>query len=274
MLLSLFCELLGKLVSRNFGLLDGINLDLGNNSEFIDSTFELVLDKLISWAALCLEKSLNQPALPHAVIASNFTEVYIDSLQWDAGIASKKLMSDFEDLIGRVERFRDLADYWIRRGKSINTVHDLLLCYYSSVTIVRLPVKGRYMRMHSQVEQLHAVISSNCRKAHEAKRRIRMLANSDDLQVYLRAAFMHFSQKLDVPFNFVEVALNHHPGAPKGFSGNMLQLAIIVKDSLHFDAERIFVEIARMVASCIFMDIARHALLGRQKILDQLLTDH
>lgn len=119
------------------------------------------------------------------------------------------------------------------------------------------------MRMHDQVEQLHDAISSNCRKAHEAKKRIRMLANSDDLQVYLRAAFIHFSQNLYVPFNFVEVALNHHPGAPKGFSGNMLQLAIIIKDNLQFDAERIFTEMARMVASCIFLDIARHALLGR-----------
>lgn len=240
---------------------------LGNNYKFIYSTFEHVLDRLISWAAACLEKSLNQPALPHAIIASNFTDVSIDLLQWDASTATKKLMSGFEDLIDRVERFRDLADSWIRRGKTINTVHDLLHCYYSSVTIVRLPVKGRYMRMHSQVEQLHAAISSSCSKAHEAKRRIRMLANSDDLQVYLRAAFMHFSQKLDVPFNFVEVALNHHPGAPKGFSGNMLQLALIIKNNLQFDAERIFIEIARMVASCIFLDIARHALLGRREVL-------
>lgn len=247
---------------------------LGNNYEFIDSTFELVLNKLISWAAACLEKSLNQPALPHAIIASNFTDVSIDLRQWDASTATKKLMSDFENLIDRVEKFRDLADSWRRRRKIINTVRDLLHCYYSSVTVVRLPVKGRYMRMHSQVEQLHAAISSNCRKAHEAKRRIRMLANSDDLQVYLRAAFMHFSQKLDVPFNFVEVALNHHPGAPKGFSGKMLQLALIIKDNLQFDAERIFIEIARMVASCIFLDIARHALLGRRKILGQLLANH
>lgn len=234
-----------------------------NNFELIDSTFELVLDRLISWAEACLEKSLNQPALPHAVIASNFTDVSIDSHQWDSGTATKKLMSMFADVISRIEKFRNWADFWIRRGKIINTVHDLLKCYYSSVTVVRLPIKGRYMRMHDQVEQLHAVISSNCRKSHEAKKRIRMLANSDDLQVYLRAAFTHFSTDLDVPFNFVDVALTHHPGAPKGFSGNMLQLAIIFKDNLQFDADRIFFEIARMVASCIFLDIARHSLIGR-----------
>lgn len=186
----------------------------------------------------------------------------IDSNQWDAGTATRKVMSGFEDVISRVEKFRHLADTWIQRGKIINTVNDLLLCYYSSVTIVRLPLKGRYMRMHYQVEQLHAAITTNCRKAHEAKKRIRMLANSDDLQVYLRAGFLHFQQDLDVPFNFVKVALTNHPGAPKGFSGNMLQLAIIIKDTLQFDAERIFLEIARLVASCIFLDIARHELLG------------
>lgn len=240
-----------------------MTLVLRSNFELIDSTFELVLDRLISWAAACLEKSLNQPALPHAIIASNFTDVSIDPHQWNTGTATRKLMSGFEDVIARVEKFKVLADFWKRRGKIINTVRDLLRCYYSSVTVVRLPLKGRYMRMHDQVEELHDAISSNCRKAHEAKKRIRMLANSDDLQVYLRAAFIHFSQNLDVPFNFVEVALNHHPGAPKGFSGNMLQLAIIIKDNLQFDAERIFTEMARMVASCIFLDIARHALLGR-----------
>ena len=111
------------------------------------------------------------------------------------------------------------------------------------------------MRLHHQVEQLHAAIGSNCTRAYEAKKRIRMLTNSDDLQVYLRAAFDHFSHDLDVPFNFVEVALYHHSGAPKGFSFNMLQLAIIIKDDLHVDAERIFMEIARMVASCIFLDM-------------------
>ena len=37
---------------------------------------------------------------------------------------------------------------------------------------------------------------------------------------------------------------NYHPGAPRGFSGNMLQLALIIKGSLQFDAERIFAEIA------------------------------
>lgn len=205
------------------------------------------------WAVACLEKSLNQPTLPHAIIASNFTDMSIDAGQWDAGTATKKLMSDFEDVISRVREFRKLAGYWIRRGKTINTVRDLLHCYYSSVTIVRLPVKGRYMRMHDQVEQLHAAIGSNCTRAYEAKKRIRMLTNSDDLQVYLRAAFIHFSQNLDVPFNFVEVALKHHSGAPKGFSGNMLKLALIIKNDLHFVAESIFIKIARIVASCIFL---------------------
>lgn len=71
----------------------------------IDSTFELVLDRLISWAAACLEKSLNQPALPHAIIASNFTDVSIDPHQWNTGAATRKLMTSFEDVIARVEKF-------------------------------------------------------------------------------------------------------------------------------------------------------------------------
>ncbi|KAK8217519.1 hypothetical protein M8818_001277 [Zalaria obscura] len=35
------------------------------------------------------------------------------------------------------------ADTWRRRGKAIHSVRDLILCYYASFIVVRIPVKGR-----------------------------------------------------------------------------------------------------------------------------------
>ena len=55
---------------------------------------------------------------------------------------------------------------------------DLLECYYSSVRVVRIPKKGRYMLIDEQVSKLHQEIGLSCNDSFYAKRRARMLSNS------------------------------------------------------------------------------------------------
>ena len=209
---------------------------------------------------------MNQPALPHAIIALNFTDLSIDESQWDPQSATDKLMADFESVVNRVDKFRELAGHWISLGRPIRSIKDLLHCYYSSVTVVKIPVKGRYGKMMEQVGKLRNEIVSRCKDAHDTKKEARMLSNSDDLQIYLIAAFDHFSRKLDAPFNFVEVAFKNHP-IPRNFSGNMLQLAIALKNhpDINLTGKRMFEELGYMFASCIRLDIARQRLLGMRQ---------
>lgn len=90
-----------------------------------------------------------------------------------------------------------------------------------------------------------------------------MLANSDELNQYLQAAFDHFSQNLDTPFNFLEVAFKNSP-IPRDFGGNILKLAVAVQEvQEQDDGPALFKMLSVMVASCIVLDCARHGLKGK-----------
>ncbi|MCJ1354083.1 MAG: hypothetical protein MMC33_004070 [Icmadophila ericetorum] len=238
------------------------------NSKTIESA---VLPKLIGWALTSIEKSLGQPALPHVIIALNATDLSIDPSQWDVDEATQKLLSDVQSSINTIPFLQEHVDKWRANGRRINTTKDLLECYYSSVTVVRIPTKGRYMLIDEQVGKLHTQIVAKCAQSYYMKKRVRMLSNSDDLQLYLQLAFDHFSQNLDKPFNFIEMALKINP-IPSDFSGNIVKLAVAIKDrqpSLRVGG--IFDRLSLMVASCIMLDIHRNRRLGTPR---QLLEDH
>jgi hypothetical protein len=226
----------------------------------------IVLEKLLDWASASIEKSLNQPALPHVIIALNATDLKIDEKQWNVEDATRILMSDIEGAISRVPRFAEYALLWKQAGRTIRTTKDLLECYYSSVTVVRIPTHGRYMLINEQVGKLHAEIRKCCQAAYWTKKRVRMLSNDEKLQVYLQSAFDHFSQNLNKPFDFVKEAIKNNP-IPRDFGGNIMKLAIAVKDHNRFidqhDGPKIFRELSHMVASCLMLNSARQDLLGK-----------
>ncbi|KAF1965274.1 hypothetical protein BU23DRAFT_574994 [Bimuria novae-zelandiae CBS 107.79] len=237
------------------------------NPKIFEST---VLSKLVDWARTSMEKSLNQPTLPHAVIALNATEMEVDGKEWDPEIATKTLMASVAAAIYRDPHYREPAEYWKGRGKRIHSMSDLLECYYSSITVVRIPVKGRYMKIDEQIQKLHKVLQERCSESFRAKRRSRMLSHSEELNIYLQCAFDHFSQDLDTPFNFMDVAFRINP-IPSDFGGNILKLAIAIKDSNRFsDPRKMFRELSSMVASCILLDCTRQGLKGpAEQILEK-----
>lgn len=209
-----------------------------------------------------MEKSLNQPTLPHAVIALNATDMEINEEEWDPEFATKALLSSVAEAAHRDPSYQRLLDVWARRGKVIHTMKDLLECYYSSVTVVRIPVKGRYMKIDDQVRKLRNLLQKRCVESSRTKLKSRMLSNSEELNMYLQCAFDHFSQDLDTPFNFMDVAFRINP-IPSDFGGNILKLAVAIKDSKYSDPRNIFRELSFMVASCILLDCSRHNLKGK-----------
>ncbi|KAL8754211.1 MAG: hypothetical protein Q9199_004499 [Rusavskia elegans] len=231
-------------------------------------TFEsAVLTKLVGWASASFEKSLGQPALPHIIIALNATDLAIDASQWDVKEATNKLLSSVETAINTIPALQDHVAWWRANGRVIHTTKDLLECYYSSVTVVRIPMKGRYMLIDQQVEKLHTEIMMKSNQSHYKKQKVRMLSNSDDLQLYLQLAFDHFAQDLDTPFDFVSVALKINP-IPSDFGGNILKLAVSIRN--HHPSWRvvdIFEQLGLVVASCIMLDIYRHRRLGAPSYL-------
>jgi len=223
------------------------------------------LEKLLEWGSASIDKSLNQPALPHAIIVLNATE-NVDEREWDIDTATNLLLDDIRGAIFREPRFEEYARIWRDSGKKIENTKDLLECYYASITTVRVPSRGRYMLMDQQVEHLFSMIKKKCQASLLTKKRVRMLATAEKLQVYLQAAYDHFSKDLDTPFDFVKEALKHNP-IPRDFGGNILNLALSIKANLaqpiiRDNPERIFDQMAPMVASCIMLDSVRQNLMG------------
>lgn len=91
-----------------------------------------------------------------------------------------------------------------------------------------------------------------------------MLLDADELQGYLQAAFDHFAIDLETPFDFVKASFVNSP-IPLDFGGNILKLAINVKDTGHenYSGAMIFTELSFVVASCIVLDSARHRIRGK-----------
>lgn len=233
-------------------------------------TFEsTVIKMLLKWASSSMEKSLNQPTLPHAVIALNHTDMGVDIKEWNSDFATQKLLETVSGAMQRDVKYKEYADFWTSRGKTVRTMKDLLECYYSSVRVVRIPKKGRYMLIDEQVQKLHQEITESCNQSYYAKRKARMLSNADELQMYLQSAFDHFANNLETPFNFIDVAFKNNP-IPLDFGGNILKLAIAVKKAGQCQGGReIFQQLSSMVASCIALDCVRHGHLGTSSVLIQ-----
>ncbi|OCK84171.1 hypothetical protein K432DRAFT_289452 [Lepidopterella palustris CBS 459.81] len=241
------------------------------NPRVIESVFE----QLIDWAAVALETSSNQPVLPHAVIALNACEYDVDPELWDVEVATKTLLESLSRTVHLNTSFQKYARFWRDRNKDIETVEQLMLCYYSSLQIVRIPSEGRPNLIQQQTERLYEGIQRSCRLARERKRELRMLLDAEELQSYLQYAFDHFAQTIDVAFDFVQASFFNSP-IPLDFGGNILKLAInmVEQEKGDADARTIFSRLSYMVASCILLDSVRHKILGTASHIFPQYLDH
>lgn len=155
------------------------------------------------------------------------------------------------------------ALFWKERNRNIKTVEELLLSYYSSVRVVRIPTNGRPNLINEQIVKLYDGIRTAFTSSQERRLALRMLLDADELQPYLQYAFDHFACYLDTPFDFVQASFTNSP-IPLDFGGNILKLAINFMEALpnQVDGPIIFKELSTMVASCIMLDSARHKIRG------------
>ncbi|KAI1266454.1 hypothetical protein F5Y18DRAFT_416320 [Xylariaceae sp. FL1019] len=261
----------GQLYPRILYTFSDVVVFVLRNPRSFEST---VLHKLIKWGAASIDKSINQPVLPHAIIVLNATDTNVDDKEWDVAKATQMLMSDIHDAIRREPVLQQYAQVWSQRGRRLNSTKDLLECYYASISVVRIPYKGSYMLMDEQAAKLSDLIKDRSAASHAKKRQMRMLATTEKLQFYLQAAYDHFTRDLNTPFDFVKEMLRHSP-ISRNFEGNILNLALLIKNSsaypaLYQDAEQIFRVIGPMVASCIMLDAVRQKLPGT---ISRLLDD-
>ena len=224
---------------------------------------ENVFEKLVEWAAAALEKSSNQPALPHAIVVLNASENDIDENLWDIQIATRALFASLSRTVFQNVTFKKCAQFWRDRNRQIETVEQLLYSYYASVRVVRVPTRGRPNLIQGQIVKLYSHIKIDCDFARERKAELRMLLDANELQPYLQFAFDHFARDLESPFDFVQASFVNSP-IPLDFGGNILKLALNLMEVWEnkLDADAIFKELSYMVASCIMLDAARSRIWG------------
>ena len=212
--------------------------------------------------------SSNQPVLPHAIIVLNASDLNIDPRGWNVEYATQWLMDSVNESISKNLCFKKYASTWSSRGKEIVSVEDLLLCYYSSVRVVRIPSLGRPNLIKNQMESLYQQITSTCDDSRRSKRDLWMLLDADELQPYLQFAFDHFSSTLDLAFDFVQASFIYNP-IPSDFAGNILKLAVNMMEIWQHtvDAKGIFTKLSYMVASCIMLDSARNKTRGLKHLI-------
>jgi hypothetical protein len=211
---------------------------------------------LFDWATTAYEASTNQKTLPHAIIALNCTDIRLPEEQWTADIATASLLSSVETCLDPIHGNPKLRDLARRHGEK--TIQDLIFCYYSSFTVVRLPDNKNYPLLSNQLQLLYTQIHDKCEEVHRSKHEERVAFNSEDLNFYIQRAFDHFSAGLDRPFDFRKIDLQRHP-IPHNLGGYVLRLALLVKDEMpEKDANWIFDTMNTMVASSVFSDFLRH----------------
>jgi len=236
-------------------------------------TFEVAtLQPLLQWADASLETSVNQPTLPHAIIALNKCEPSADPNEWDSKSATESLLAANKHCINPRHGhpfFIGLAESWRERGRRIRSILDLIHCYYSTFQVIRIPREGRYQLLHNQVNRFYQVINSSCAKSFGSRKRANMLFKSLELDMHFQAVFSHFSRTLTMPFDFIAMALINNP-IPNDFGGHMLQLALAIqahnkRSALSKNAFKkinkatsIFDRMSRLVASSISLDCVRN----------------
>ncbi|RSL83341.1 hypothetical protein CEP51_004569 [Fusarium floridanum] len=123
----------------------------------------------------------------------------VDDKEWDINTAMRLLMDDIRSVIRQVPQVEEYARFWRENGRTISSTHDLLKCYYASVSVVRVPSPGRYMLMDEQVQELFELIQRKCEESLLNKKRLRMLATAEKLQIDL-SCIRPLRSELDGPF--------------------------------------------------------------------------
>ena len=231
--------------------------------DIIARTFESnAFVRLLGWAATSIESATNQSVLPHVIIVLNKSHALLKEEEFDVETATKKLLSDADQALELNTDVIRHVQYWRKQGRNIQCAKDLLNCYYSTIKVVRIPDKGRYTLMDRQIKKLQDQIASCCRGSHEGKLQARRDLNADELGECLQSGLDHFTNSLDRPFDFLAFSWGLNP-IPPGFGGNILRLALAIKDRRRFRmGEDIFLHLGHMVASCIMLDYVRHRIKG------------
>ena len=192
------------------------------------------------------------PRLPHAVVVINKTSVEVD--EWDPTAATNSLLESIQAFsgFGGDPGFEKLAAKWNSQDPSfhIRTAHQLLLKYYSTFTVVRLPDgRGRLGLLDNQAAALQEVVIQRCLESFSIKQTAHMPITWDGTLKYLQAGFDHFSNTLTRPFDFIKIDLESSP-PPEDFADHIWALMLLLLQQIGKSKPQVLLSALGGVVGC------------------------
>jgi len=190
---------------------------------------EDIVERLIKWADKVHLKSLNQVALPHALIVVNQKPISCS----DERLASSEMLGKMQDWKLIDSELGKIAAKWndlLPEGSQVKSMRDLLLRYFGSINVVHIPhIDAGPDQVHRQFQQLRTRIE-NEKAAVQGKRwRAFSQINAVQLETYLNAAFNHFSKDINEPFDFFKYSLDNN-SLPEGLTGHATRLMSRIRE--------------------------------------------
>jgi hypothetical protein len=209
--------------------------------------------------------------LPHAIIAVNEAALNLSDRHWNIGDATTRLFRDYQNILKGNPYLDRYVQDCRRRGKPIVNLEELLLMYYSSIRVIKIPEGGHPNLMAQQMRKLYTEIDKNCKKSHEIKKGLRMLFTATELNSYLQHALDHFATTLEEPFDFIQALFINSP-IPQDLGGNIMNLATKLVKRMNDEVSiiDIFQELSYLIASCIMLDTARHGKRGKAQLFHRI----
>ncbi|KAA8902468.1 hypothetical protein FN846DRAFT_955469 [Sphaerosporella brunnea] len=239
-------------------------------------TIESIISRLIQWADTVLEKSVNQPMLPYAIVIVNALDPKDGTQEWWQDTLTGTQLQKNKDCIRGDQNLIKLVEQWEKRNKKINTLEELVRCYYTDIKIMCIPnINAKHSSPSFLLEQysrLHEEIRQAADKTSERRKKAELLLNSDDLNAYFGYAFDHFSRNGEQPFDFLAAALAHNP-VRRTLTTHVVKAAVSLMVGTFRSSFELFKGLAPLIASSILLDVCRKNLprksLAAAKILEE-----
>jgi hypothetical protein len=163
--------------------------------------------KMIQWAENVHHKSLNQAALPYAIVILN--NVPLQGEDWlSREYATTEVLKSMKTWGLENEGLAKLAGKWndiLPDDKKVRSMGDLFLRYFKDISVIYVP--PHVVNSTAILDQLkllrHTVIELSD-EVHKERCRSHSEINAAQFDAYLNGALDHFFTNFDEPFDFLK----------------------------------------------------------------------
>jgi hypothetical protein len=180
--------------------------------------------ELFEWASSGHERTLNQRIRPGLVIIINKFPDKSDAEWLDENYATRTLLAHFQ----LSDAFAEQREIWAKRGKTVKTAEDLILCYYDSFRVICVPnltTSKSASVILQQYRTLYREIRSSSARLQEKRKHYGMNLDAESFTTYVEHAFNRLAKDFKSPIDFYYLA-SKDPIIPRYFNEHCMSLKV------------------------------------------------